>query len=276
MTRRKSQTHGTSACFNAGCHCDRCRKARSFYDRWRRVPGNVDLVDVTPVREHVAVLRASGMGYRSIEAAAGVSRSTMNAVIGRPGRAAKRVRSATAERILAVRPERATSSSIDGTGTRRRLQALVAIGWSHRALGDRMGMTAPNLGRVIHGYCDQVLVRTARQVAELYDDLSMTPGPDPRSAARAAAAGWSPPLCWDDDSIDDPAASPAERRSDRRRSRAEVIEDFLDTRDHHLGEIQVAADRLGVTPGSLERTLYRAKADGMDIRFHGSPTAIAS
>lgn len=276
MKPRKSERHGTAACFNAGCHCDRCRKARSFYDRWRRVPGNVDLVDVTPVREHVAVLRSSGMGYRSIEAAAGVSRSTMNAIIGRPGRAAKRIRSATASRILAVHPQKAPSTSIDGTGTRRRLQALVAIGWSQRSLADRLEMTGPNLGRVIHGYCDQVLVRTARQVAELYDDLSMTPGPDPRSVARAAAAGWPPPLCWDDDTIDDPTASPAERRTDRRRSRAEVVEDFLDSFDHHLGEIRVAADRLGVNPGSLERTLYLARADGVDVCFHGSHRAIAS
>jgi hypothetical protein len=92
---------------------------------------------------------------------------------------------------------------VDATGTRRRLQALAAIGWPPRALAERLGIQPDNILRR-----HRVRVGTARLVAAVYDQLSMTPGPDTRSAAAARRRGWAPPLAWDDDSIDDPAARP--------------------------------------------------------------------
>jgi hypothetical protein len=50
---------------------------------------------------------------------------------------------------------------------------------------------------------------TAGQVARVYDELAMTPGPSTRARDAAARRGWVPPLAWDDDEIDDPQARPA-------------------------------------------------------------------
>ncbi len=96
---------------------------------------------------------------------------------------------------------------IDGTGTRRRLQALVAIGWPGPAIAERIGFDQAMVMRLYHA--SRVNVATATAVRELYRQLSDTPGPSWRSPHRAAANGWVPPIAWDDDTIDDPEVSPS-------------------------------------------------------------------
>ena len=99
---------------------------------------------------------------------------------------------------------------VDATGTRRRVQALVRIGWSLKELADRLGTRFQN----VHDLTVRAKVRraTAAKVAALYDELSMIPGPSVKSKQYAIRRGWPPPLSWDDDpgpgGIDDPAARP--------------------------------------------------------------------
>jgi hypothetical protein len=94
----------------------------------------------------------------------------------------------------------------DATGTRRRLQALIAIGWPIRELARQMGWTG-NPGLLLYGERQQVHKHTAALVADVYDRLWDVPGPSVRSRRAAARAGYAPPLAWDD--IDDPAATPS-------------------------------------------------------------------
>jgi hypothetical protein len=104
------------------------------------------------------------------------------------------------------------------TGTRRRLQALIALGWTTTQLGEAIGMHRGNLftlaARPQPGLVQAV---TARKVAALYDRLCMTipPASEYATKARNAATrrGWVPPLAWDDDTIDDPNARPRRGRS---------------------------------------------------------------
>ena len=74
---------------------------------------------------------------------------------------------------------------LEAHGTRRRLQALVAIGYSQSYLADRLGIHAGNFGTMFH-HRGQVTVATARAVADLYDELSMTPrvGTDQRTKIK--------------------------------------------------------------------------------------------
>lgn len=105
---------------------------------------------------------------------------------------------------------------IDGTGTRRRLQALSRMGWSQRAIGERFGQSEVAVGDWYRA--ERVTPATAKKVAGWYAELSMQV-PQPRTRfdrysvgstrGRARAAGWPPPLAWDDDTIDDPEATPA-------------------------------------------------------------------
>lgn len=93
--------------------------------------------------------------------------------------------------------------SMDATGTRRRIQALAAIGWPLRELATRLDV----LPSAVNHWTRRPLVHrsTAVKVAELFEQLSMTLGPSARARTCAQKAGWPPPLAWGED-IDDPDA----------------------------------------------------------------------
>lgn len=99
----------------------------------------------------------------------------------------------------------------DATGTKRRIQALSALGWSTVVLGQRLGKLEVNI-RELTNRTSKVRLRTAREISELYDELSMTRPPLTHGVkivlAHARKNNYAPPLAWDDDMIDDPDAWP--------------------------------------------------------------------
>lgn len=217
--------HGYARYRLDGCRCYTCAAARSAYDENRAKAITAGTwqpwVDAEPVRVHVRHLQSCDMGLRAIATAADVDRQRLQALLnGRSERGTppqKQVRPALAAALLAVEPtldNLGGSTVIDATGTRRRLQALGARGWPQHHLAVRLGMTDSNYGVTLGR--DRVIVRTARAVRTLYDDLwNSDPreyGVDNQAYARArnhaAAARWAPVGAWDDDTIDDPAAAP--------------------------------------------------------------------
>ena len=178
-----------------------------------------DYVDPTPVRTHVHALQAAGLGERRIAELAGLHRTHITSVIhGRsrtkPDQPSTKISTRVAEAILAVpipgNPVAVAAAGvrIDSTGTVRRLQALVALGYPAASLGERIGVSVSNTAHTLRA--TQVTVRRARQVAVLYEQLSHVPGESKRARMRAQRQGWAPPLAWDEDTIDDPAASPVD------------------------------------------------------------------
>jgi transcriptional regulator with XRE-family HTH domain len=106
-------------------------------------------------------------------------------------------------------------ASLDATGCARRIEALRALAFPERWLAEYGGLSAPQnirWGRVRN----RVHRHNRDQVYELYEKLKdRTPselGVSARSEeiARAVAEkhGFAPPHCWDEDTIDDPAAVP--------------------------------------------------------------------
>jgi len=87
-------------------------------------------------------------------------------------------------------------------GATRRVQALQAIGWSLHMLETRLGRSRSYLTALMAR--DSMTVPTFEAIADLYDQLSMTPGPSRRAVGVAKRAGFVPPLAWDD--IDNDAA----------------------------------------------------------------------
>ncbi len=95
-------------------------------------------------------------------------------------------------------------------GTIRRLEALHAVGWSESDIARRLGVSK----QAVQGWrthrSDRILATTAASVAGVYDRLWDKPATG-RMRARtlnwAARNRWFPPLAWDDDTIDDPAAN---------------------------------------------------------------------
>jgi transcriptional regulator with XRE-family HTH domain len=269
-----TRTHGVRSTYVAGgCRCDACCAANTRYAKWRELHGTV-LVDSTPARDHIAALRAAGVGRREIARRARLARSVVNRLAGVDrSKPAARVRPETLAAILAVTvDDLAPATVVDALGTRRRLQALISIGWTQTDLAHRTGLLLSTVNALVNERWANVQHGTHLRVCRVFDELSGTPGRSDRARAMAARRRWAPPLAWDDDTIDDPTATPVGVAApSTKRTRAEIVEDFLDTWADHAGDVRAAALRLGVTEVALARTLYLARQDGHDLAFHNVP-----
>lgn len=270
--RDRPVRHGTVAGYTIDrCRCAPCTTAATRYSKcWRlhQVSGQPPLlVDVTPVQEHVNALLAEGMSFRAIALAAGYrSRNSLVSAL-----AARRIRRQTAERILAVTAASDTRPAryVDATGSRRRLQALAVMGWPSRDLAARMGARDHSTVLDIQsGKLTTVRQSTVDAVRALFDALWDESGPSTRTRSMAVKRGWQPPLAWDDETMDDPAAGPADAAEPSMSRRDILVEDFRDTWPSHLGDVRAAAMRLGVTHAALSQALARARRDGVEVSFH--------
>lgn len=203
------------ACTTANTAASRAAKRAKALGRW------APYLDAGPVRHHIQSLREAGIGYARIATLAGTSSSHVRELAGTAGRSGhrppiRRVRRDTAERILTIAPtaaNHATRSQVDATGTRRRLQALVALGWTFGQLATELERTVSNLKRTLrtHWVTADTAVRVAAVYERLWDSRPDQSSPSSRAAANAARAharehGWPPPLAWND--IDTDPAPP--------------------------------------------------------------------
>lgn len=158
------------------------------------------------VRDRINTLRASGMSLAAIAHAANLSASTLAPIAYPEHRTARRyVTPHTARVILAVKVTDAPDWAwLPNVGTRRRIEALQWMGWPLSELAARMGVTTQAVSRMKRQ--ERVSVARARKVADLFDALAMTPGPDRKTRAWARKDGAVGPLAWDD--IDDPTEAP--------------------------------------------------------------------
>lgn len=177
------------------------------------------LIDASPTRDHIATLRKSGFSVRTLHRLSGVSMKSLASLVwGVEGRGPSvQVRQETADRLFAVRPRLELLdpvAKIGAHGTRRRLQALQALGWSPRQLAVGLSASSEYVGKISRGEVPKVRVTTALAIRDLYDKLwdSQPPQADQRQRMivtrmrrKAARNGWAPPMAWDDDTIDDPA-----------------------------------------------------------------------
>ncbi|MFL0711638.1 MAG: hypothetical protein ACJLS2_02345 [Microcella pacifica] len=274
------------------CRCEPCkteaterarRRARAkLYGRW------VDpYVDAQPVREHVRLLQASGMGWKRIAEVSGVGNTAVSQLIygrkgsnsdPRKGEPLKRVLKVKAEKILAVQPEMANlraGALVDPTGFRRRVQALVAVGWSLSKLAKRLGVDVGNL--CVSLTRERVTAQHHRDAAALYDELwNMLPPHEEwrdliafnRAKRMAKVKGWLPPLAWDDIDTDDAPPVPEDVSVDpiavelalsgarvrlNRDERREAVRQGVELR---WSDVEIAG-RIGVA----DRTVWRIRGE---------------
>lgn len=209
---RRTRRHGTRYCYVQGCRRPECVEAERAYGRnyWRtyvRPLVHRREVPVDRALEHVRRLRAAGMGNRSIALAAGVGHHVIY-TLDRPERRSVRVE--TERAILAVTFDPGLRPAV---GLQRRVRALSRLGWTGAQIAAAGGMDPRQVSYLLQCRTTDATRKTVRQVMKAYDALSMRPGPSRISERRAAAKGWPPPLAWDDDTIDDPTASPSTGRS---------------------------------------------------------------
>jgi hypothetical protein len=205
------------------CRCAVCREARRVREARRRKDiayGRYDsgLVDAEPIREHVLMLQSFGLGWKRIAELSGVGYTATETLIygrkggnsdPRKGEVIKRMGREKAVKLLAVKPDfslLADGARVSARGTHRRVQALVARGWSQSQICARLGMERGNFWRVMM-QTDQVSVRLHKKTAALYDQLwDQEPPRDghrekiaySRTIKYARKRRWLPPLTWDD------------------------------------------------------------------------------
>lgn len=222
--------------------------------RWR-VERARGLKRTTPARKsqiHVQSLVANGMSVRAIAEVSGVKAGT----VSRLSRGiCKSVALRTETAILTVSLEAVMGRPnprgfVPNIGSRRRLQALMAIGWRHSDLSPMAGF---NTGTLNHQVGNWISRAKHDAMKDLYDRLWNTEGPAPAtSRARVRNAGYLPPLSWDEDTIDDPNYEPDSADAEAVDA-AEDVEFLLDSGCRR----EEIAQRLGYVPATLVRNLTR-------------------
>jgi hypothetical protein len=250
-----------SRCKNPECRAthaayERHRTRMIAYGRWQ------PFVDAEPVRAHVRRLMADGLSRRRIAELADVTETTVIRLLyGQADRPpSRKIRTENARALLTVESGReilGPTALIDGTGTRRRLQALVAQGWSRSRLAEQLGNNYQVVGRYM--VRDRVTASTARAVRGLYDRLWDAPPPERNhwEVAAAVAArrkaernGWAKPMAWDDETIDDPDAEP------RQGSEWDGI-------DPVAVERAIAGESVPLSPAEIDEVIRIGNAKGM-------------
>lgn len=270
---RPARRHGTLAMGakdRGGCTCPPCVEAVKRYscrNRKMREAGLVQLVDAGPARDHLTALRRAGLDVHEIEKRSGVHRTAIRCVIGDfPGRKqSQRIRPKTEAQILAVRPilgRPVPGATVDGTGTRRRLQALMASGWPAKELARRLGATTPALQV---GKRARVRGATAIAVTALYRELEHVEGPSHYTRGWARNRGYLPPAFWDTETIDDPTYEPEAREYN---GKGELVRDLsawrVDEAErlHATGRtVDEIAGLLLCTPRQARRALAKARRE---------------
>ena len=201
----------------------RWRARQIAYGRWE------PWADAAAARSHVRRLRTTGASYEALAVAAGVSPMTVHRLLhgkrrpgdrGRMGRQRlAQVSAEAAQRLLAVTPAMVeqVAARRDATGTRRRLQALIAVGYPPAALARWLGVAPRAVVRIVRGTTATVSPALHAAVCDLYDrQWDVAPPGQTLTERRAAAAaralaaghGWPAPMGLDDSRIDDPAYRP--------------------------------------------------------------------
>jgi hypothetical protein len=173
------------------CGCQRCRTANRDYENRRsramRRPDQVwaPYIPAGPARRHLADLAAAGVGLKQVAKVSGLGHGVLSKIVygdaARGMAPSRRIRQATAERILAVTAaDLAGGAKIDANPTWTLIDQLTAAGYTKTWIAQRVGRTINTLRRR-----PQVTAATAAAVAELHRRHINQPPP-------ARATRWGP------------------------------------------------------------------------------------
>lgn len=115
------------------------------------------------------------------------------------------------ERNARKRRELGRAGLVDATGSRRRLQALMRLGWPGYMLAEKAGIRRGQSGiDTLIRHSRNVTIERAARIEAVFEELCMTPGPSPITRKRAERNGWHGPLDWDDIDAPDGLARPSD------------------------------------------------------------------
>lgn len=140
-------------------------------------------------------------------------------------------------------------------GVVRRLEALMAMGWTSAELSPYFDLTyREGVNHLLQSARHRMVLRaTHEQVVQVYEKLCATPGPSGKTRRSSARKGWPPPFAWDD--IDDPGEVPAPYVEEKKSHNIDYEEvKFLCDSGVWVEDI---AKRMGVNPSSIVRLADR-------------------
>lgn len=176
-----------------------------------RAAGRARYVDAEPTRRRLSELAAAHVPIRTLGRATGLSGAAIHEIIHGTR---THVQRATATAVAGLSLQRIYSTQSTGhvprIGAVRRIEALLAMGWGHEAIANA---GAPGTSALLNRRGHLVTIGRWRQIKDVYDTLSMSPGPSHLTRGWAKALDYAPPLAWDDDTIDDPTATPTGDRN---------------------------------------------------------------
>lgn len=269
LHKQADHQHGTRTAYVLDrCRCLPCSRANAAAesDRERqKAYGRYDwFVSAAQARAHVLHLMDQGMGLKRIVAVSGVAQGTLWKLVYGKRQAdgvqkpTRRITHHVHDRLMATRLNLADGARVDSTGTHRRVQALVAIGWSQQKIANRLGMNRGNFGTMMSR--TTVTRRTRDTMVAIFDEWSMRLPPATNQRERGSASrarnhakahGWVPPLAWDDDAIDDPNARPSTHVDDEPGfDEAAILR-------------RMSGDRVRVTKTEKAEVIRRLRAEGV-------------
>jgi lambda repressor-like predicted transcriptional regulator len=257
-----------TTCKCPDCLVDRRRREKlARHGRLHRVPSDA-------AWDRLDHLVAMGWSTRAIASATGISRHTLQSAIAMRRRGGRKQRWGAHHAALIVNAGTPAQGSVDATGSRRRIQALSRMGHTLATIAAEAGVSQTGLSYIRSGATTSIRVDTANAIRAAYGRMSMTPGTSDQPRRHAEAMRWPPPLAWDDDTIDDPAARPRglpgtrqHRVSDEvaiqqaiagRRVNLTIPERLEVVR--RLTEAGVGAERIAELVGTSERNVVRDRA----------------
>lgn len=169
-----------------------------------RAQGRRRYVDANPTRATLQRFVDANVPYRAISRACGLSDTAVGNIVDGRNTHVQRATAARIDALTLTAIYDQAHGTVPSIGAQRRVQALMALGWPKQEL-EAAGIPSTQL---VTRPRSQVSVEGWRQVKDVYDELSMTRGPSELTRSRAIARGYPPPLAWDDDTLDDPHATP--------------------------------------------------------------------
>ena len=202
-------THGTLTAYRLHkCRCEKCVAHASRYGkrlRYEHQHGQRRVVDSAEAHARIREMLDYGISVRAIADALGYDApNSVWTLLRRP-----RMRRSTYERVMSMpMPDTTVRDSrvISAVGSRRRLQALAARGWSLVTVSERTGINVSTLCEIRNGTTQTVRQSTYVSISDVYRELENDTGTCARAMTKAIKLKWAPPMAWDE--IDDPAARP--------------------------------------------------------------------
>jgi hypothetical protein len=210
-----------------------------------------------PVRQHLRKLRAARMSWVAIGAQTQLHPVSLARIAKGTAPSVFRY---TADAILAVKPSGTVPAGhMPLIGVTRRVRTLVALGYTMREIANALPdsrITAVSQWAAGDQYRRYVRESTWLAVRDLYDRWrDVTPPPSvgrTKALNMAARRNWPGPNAWDEDTIDDPDAQPAEPYQP-----PSMRDDYVDP---HAVERAIGNDRPAVMTWAEVREVVRVLA----------------